>query len=156
MIEFKTMTRGDDAGDDALALAGMMESLYQEDPFAPDAKREQFPRTIQHLLACPDQGRIVLFVERDAVCGYALLIPFWSNEFGGNVVVIDEIYVRPNFRNRGIAKAFFSLVTAEKPFNAVAMGLEVSPDNSAARRLYASLGFEPRTNLAMTYRLTDP
>jgi GNAT superfamily N-acetyltransferase len=155
MIDFKTMTDAQTDSEAAAEVIEMMKSLYDEDPFAPHARHDQFPRTLHHLLASPATGRVVLFLEQNAIRGYALLIPFWSNEFGGNVVVIDEIYVQPTSRNRGIARAFFAFVADKKPFNAVALGLEVSPDNHAARRLYTSLGFTPRTNLAMTYRLPE-
>jgi len=155
MIDFKTMTDTQTGSEAAAEVIEMMKALYAEDPFAPHARHDQFPRTLHHLLAYPAAGRVVLFLEQNAIRGYALLIPFWSNEFGGNVVVIDEIYVQPASRNRGIARAFFTFVADEKPFNAIALGLEVSPDNHAASRLYTSLGFTPRKTLAMTYRLPE-
>jgi hypothetical protein len=31
--------------------------------------------------------------------GYALLIPYWSNELGGTLLYVDEIFVIPEARN---------------------------------------------------------
>jgi ribosomal protein S18 acetylase RimI-like enzyme len=76
--------------------------------------------------------------------GYALLIPYWSNEFGGVLLFVDELFVLREVRNRGIGHSFFRFLTPDRPFDAVALGLEVSPHNAKARRLYESLGFKPR------------
>jgi hypothetical protein len=42
---------------------------------------------------------VVCDVERRTV-GYALLISFWSNELGGEVCNIDELFVAPVYRRR--------------------------------------------------------
>src|SRR5690242_7700596 len=89
-IQFTTMV---DLRREAEVLA-MMEALYGEDEPAAGVDRTRFPVTIRTLVEEPSRGRIVLFEEGDAVWGYAVLIPFWSNEFGGNLVLIDELFVK--------------------------------------------------------------
>lgn len=134
-------------------VSAMMGALYSEDESASAPDPGCFPVTIAHLLANPSHGRIVLFMQDSTLSGYALLVPYWSNEFGGVLLFVDEVFVIPAARNRGIARKFFQVVTQQKPFAAVALALEVSPANRRARALYESLGFELRRNAALIKRL---
>jgi ribosomal protein S18 acetylase RimI-like enzyme len=131
----------------------MMHGLYSEDKSESLVDESHFPLTIDFFLANPSRGRIVLFQEGNALRGYSLLVPYWSNEFGGPVVVVDELFVTPQARNRGIARSFFRFLGEERPFEAVALALEVNPGNTGALRLYQSLGFACRHNSLLTYRL---
>ena len=105
----------------------MMSALYAEDKSTSVADHRRFPSTIDFLLKEPSRGQIILITENTTVCGYSLLIPHWSNEFGGTLLFVDELFVVPEFRNRGIAHSFFEFLQRVKPFEAVALGLEVSP-----------------------------
>ena len=122
----------------------MMRGLYAEDQAAHAPDISLFPTTVEHLVANPSAGQIVLFHEREELVGYAILIPYWSNEFGGNLLFVDELFVAPAYRNRGIAHRFFARIGQERPFDAVALALEVSPGNGRANGLYESLGFAQR------------
>jgi len=148
-VSFVTMTDQRHAAQ----VLRMMRELYATD--APDlnVNPEHFPATIDRLLAEPSRGRILLFVMDAAVCGYALLIPYWSNEFGGTVVLVDELLVEKGFRGQGIAREFFAFIATDRPFDAVALALEVSPKNTRARALYESMGFNERYLRMMTRRL---
>jgi GNAT superfamily N-acetyltransferase len=151
LILFTTMT---DARHKPQVLS-MMRGLYAEDQAASPVDPSLFPRTIDFLLTQRARGRIILFEEDQSLRGYALLIPYWSNEFGGTLLFVDEIFVLPEARRRGIAKAFFQFLDEQKPYDAVALALEVTPANAAARRLYQSLGFHPRSNSILTRRLAS-
>lgn len=131
----------------------MMRELYATD--APDLGVDPatFPVTIERLLSEPSRGRIVLGMLDGAVAGYALLIPYWSNEWGGIVVLLDELLVDAQFRGQGVGRAFLTFLDEHRPFEAVALALEVSPKNAAARALYESMGFEERKFRMMTRRL---
>lgn len=82
-------------------------------------------------------------LERQVV-GYCLLVSFWSNEFGGEVCIVDELYIMPAFRRQGLAKELLESLRDRSelwPTTAVAIGLEVSPTNTAARQLFERHGF---------------
>ena len=135
-------------------LVSMMQALYAEDKSELPVDQSRFAIHVETLVAKPSTGRIVLFRQGELLCGYALLIPYWSNEFGGTVLFVDEMFVIPEVRNRGIGRSFFKSLDQARPFEAVALALEVSPGNSGALRLYESLGFRQQRNLALTYRLS--
>jgi GNAT superfamily N-acetyltransferase len=90
-----------------------------------------------------------------ALEGYALLCSFWSNELGGEVCIIDELYVVPSARGRGIGTGLVtSLLRRELPWfeRAVNVELEVTPGNARARALYERLGFRAYENALMRAR----
>jgi GNAT superfamily N-acetyltransferase len=148
-LEFVTMVDRRWAGD----VLRMMGELYETDQPGLNVNPEKFPLTIDRLLAEPSRGRIVLPMQDAAPCGYALLIPFWSNEWGGTVLLLDELFVLEEFRGRGIGKAFLALLERERPFDAIVLALEVSPRNTRARALYESMGFADRHLSMLTRRL---
>src|SRR5258708_34287132 len=148
-MSFATMTDRQRAAQ----VLRMMRELYATD--APDlnVNPEHFPETIERWLAEPSRGRILLFMREAAVCGYALLIPYWSNEFGGTVLLVDELLVEKEFRGQGMARAFFDFIATDRPFDAVALALEVSPRNAKARARDESAGFRERSHRMLTRRL---
>ena len=74
------------------------------------------------------------------VYGFALLALTYSNEAGGIVVWLEEIYVKPEHRCKGITGEFFKFI--EKEYADVArIRLETEPDNERAVRLYERNGF---------------
>lgn len=75
-------------------------------------------------------------------CGYALLARTWSQEAGGEVIWIEEIYVLPEFRSLGLGKEFFAFLEKAFAGKAKRFRLEVEKENEKAVRLYKSLGFE--------------
>jgi GNAT superfamily N-acetyltransferase len=150
-LEFSTFFDSSEAS----LVTEMMRQLYKEDPAGPgNAPTETgFENTVRILLQNPERGRIVLMIDENLVQGYAILIPYWSNEFGGTILFVDELFVKPQARGRGIGRRFFEFVRTQKPFDAVACALEVSPKNDRARRFYESTGFAPRGHTMMVSRL---
>lgn len=147
-VAFVTMTDGRHAD----GVCALMRALYAEDPPASAPDPARFPVTVRHLLAHPDRGRIVLVLDADRLDGYGVLVPYWSNEFGGTVVFVDELYLVPAARGRGTGRRFLEWVEAGRPFGAVAAFLEVGRANDRARRLYESVGFRERTYATLAYR----
>lgn len=139
---------------DLEALTEMCLGLSVEDPGGLPMTSEKVVRTVQELQAHPDKGQIMLFeTEVGEVVGYAILIHFWSNEFGGNITTIDELYVRAAWRGQGIATAFMQQLEKIRLAGAVALQLEVLPGNVRAQQLYKKLGFELHPNHSLVKQL---
>lgn len=134
-------------------LLSMMHALYAKDKAPAHLDQSRFPLNIEFLITHPSRGRIVLFSDGAVPRGYAILIPYWSNEFGGTLLFADELFVVAESRSRGIGRSFFRYLDDTRPFEAVALALEVSPGNHGARRLYESLGFSHREDSLLTYSL---
>jgi ribosomal protein S18 acetylase RimI-like enzyme len=130
-------------------------ALYTEDAGTVPVGAEQIRHTLRELRAQPIRGRVVVLEERGQVRGYAIAVSYWSNELGGELCHIDEVYVDPEVRGRGHTSALVdSLARGDGPWSGtpVALQLEVSPSNVRARALYERLGFEPMRNLSLRRR----
>jgi ribosomal protein S18 acetylase RimI-like enzyme len=142
------------AADDPAVLE-MFQALYREDPSPDPVPEEQLLRTLAELRATPVRGRAIVLEIDDRCVGYALLVSFWSNELGGEVVNIDELYVAPAHRGRGAGTRLVEQLSRGELWGrvGVAIDLEVTPDNHRARALYERLGFAAAKNTVMRRRL---
>lgn len=135
-------------------LERMVLALHEEDPCAEKMSAEKIRGTVAELAAHPDKGTIVIFAEEGAVAGYAIVIYRWSNEYGGDIALVDELYVKPPWRGKGVASAFLDHVPGLRPGRIKGIQLEVHPGNGRALALYRSLGFAAADNLWL-FRNTD-
>lgn len=126
-------------------LIDMIRSLYRESG-ADDMHDEKIVKTIGFLVKNPSHGKIVMISEGSQTIGYSILINFWSNEFGGLILIIDELFVRKEFRNKGVGSAFITHLCKEIKHDYVGLELEVYPYNDKALQLYTRLGFKKTPN----------
>jgi len=97
------------------------------------------------LLEGSPHGVIYLMGPARAPIGYVAVSFGWSIRFGGMDGVIDEIYIRPGVRGRGIgSEVLLALPNALAKAGLKALHLEVARDNPRARKLYGKLGFAAR------------
>ena len=133
--------------EDDEAIVAMSLALYAADPQRVSAA--QVRTTLETFRTDPLRGHTIV-LDADGECaGYAFLVSFWSNELGGEICKIDELYVAPPWRSRGCGTMLIeSLRTGADvwPRRLVALELEVSPENRRAFALYDRLGFRPKWN----------
>ena len=123
-------------------IVEMSLALSSEDPGLGTVSAAQVAETLAVFQREPWRGlAVVLEVAPGGIQGYGLLVPFYSNEVGGTVCEVDELFVAPASRGRGLASALFSAIDEGRfgPFAAIALG--VTPANNRAKRLYERLGF---------------
>lgn len=129
---------------DCADLQEMIESLYREDPEGEPMNEEKIRRSVAEFRDHPEKLSIYMFRAGNINIGYAILVYFWSNEYGGNIVTIDELYVKEAFRNQGVGTKFLSYAAALE--NKAALQLETTPSNQRALEYYRRLGFVPSAN----------
>jgi len=137
--------------DDFPELERMILALYQEDPPGQKMSRQKILRTVRELSAHPEKGGITLAQAGDQVVGYAIVIRYWSNEYGGDIACIDELYVKPAWRGLGIGASWFDQIAGSGDYRALL--LETTPANQRAREFYVRQGFGPMSNRRLFKRL---
>jgi ribosomal protein S18 acetylase RimI-like enzyme len=124
---------------EVLALA---QAFHREDGHPLKASS---PGAIRALLAGSPLGEIYLLEREGQVVGYCALCFTMSLEFGGLVVILDDLYVKPAERGAGVGRAALALVEAiARGRQAVQLFLEVEHANARAFRLYERCGFRRR------------
>lgn len=129
--------------DDLTKLLPMVGAFHQEMGLDTDAAHRE--AGIAPLLEGLPHGAIWLIGPRMAPVGYVVVSFGWSVEFGGMDGILDEIYVRPAVRGRGMAsEALWGISKALREAGVKALHLEVSRDDEAAQKFYAKAHFKPR------------
>ncbi|RNB90414.1 GNAT family N-acetyltransferase [Brevibacillus fluminis] len=118
----------------------MVSSLYSEDLEGQPMNSTKVTSTINECKKNPQKVRIVILINNNEIIGYSILVYFWSNEYGGNILFIDELYVKEDSRSRGIGAYFLNCI--EKMDNIVALQLEANTSNKRVLDYYTRLGFE--------------
>ena len=132
----------------------MMEALWAHEriPFDTAAIRA----ALESLFADPALGRVWLASVEETVAGYAMGTWGFSTEQGGRFLLLDELFVLPAFRGRGVAAATLDFVEGEAAREgAGAVRIEVSVENGAARELYRAAGYTDPRRLFLAKRLAS-
>jgi diamine N-acetyltransferase len=142
--------RAANAGD-LETLVALMHDFYREDA---DAFLEHESRAaFAMLLATPSWGSVWVAQHETLVVGYAALTLGFSMEFHGRDAFIDDVYVVPSHRGRGIGRALVAACEQTcRDLGVRALHLAVRPTNPAAS-LYRRLGFRDQEHHLMTKRL---
>jgi ribosomal protein S18 acetylase RimI-like enzyme len=99
-------------------------------------------------------GRAWLIHEAGVLAGYAVLGLGFGIEYGGADAFVDDLYLVPAARGRGLGEAVMVWLEGEaRAMGLAALFLVVDPDNLPARRLYDRRGFEGTHWLLMAKRL---
>lgn len=106
------------------------------------------------LLEGSPHGAAYLIGPARAPIGYIVICFGWSLEFGGMDGFVDEIWIRPGVRGRGIGlEVLTALPKALARAGLKALHLEARRDDSRLERFYRRAKFEPRPDqLLMTRR----
>lgn len=135
-------------------FAEMVKLLYLEDPEGLPITDEKIDRTILESIHHPDKLKLFVFDLENKAIGYAILCFYWSNEYGGDIIHIDEMYIKESYRGLGIAAGFFRNIV-ESDSQAVALELETTPSNKKAFQYYKKLGFSEAANSHLILNLKE-
>ncbi len=140
---------------DVPTLAELMVSFYAESGYVLDEARAA--RAFESLIADPRLG-LVWIVQREAAdVGYIVVTFVYGMEYGGLMAVVDDFYVRPDSRGRGLGTA--TLIEARHICagrGIRAMSVRVAGDNVAAQIVYGRAGFAKVDDELMTLGLAEP
>ena len=130
-------------------ILALHRDFFAEDryPFREEESRANLAR----LLADPSLGRVFVLEDGEAVVGYLVLTFGFSLEFGGRDGLVDELYVAPSHRGRGLGtKALAAAEEACRALGIRAVHLVVERYKEDAQALYRRVGFVAHDREVMT------
>jgi GNAT superfamily N-acetyltransferase len=96
-------------------------------------------------------GKACLVQQGDEVLGYIILTLGYSLEYRGRDAFIDEFYIRPTHRGKGIGTQMLAFAEdACRELGVRSLHLEVDFENLDAQRLYYRVGYQHRNRFLMT------
>ncbi len=101
-------------------------------------------------------GESVIFIARieEHPAGFTQLYPSWSSVSMRRLWILNDLFVQPNFRQRGVGEGLLERARHHAiETGAKGLMLETAVDNGPAQRLYERLGWERETHF-YTYNLT--
>jgi len=137
--------------DDFAKLDPLVEAFHSEMQIA--TSPESRNAGLMPLLQGSPYGAAYLLGPRRAPVGYVVVTFGWSVEFGGMDAFIDEVFIRPAIRGRGVAsEALIGLAKALENVDVCALHLEVDRDDEKVLKLYRRAGFQPRERYMLMTR----
>ncbi len=110
-------------------------------------------RAVTPLLAGSPHGAVWLIGPQRAPLGYVLIGFGWSVALAGREGVVDEVYIRPSVRGRGIGTEVLHAIAVRLTGAGVkALHVQLDRTDQAAARFCARVGFAPRPE---TVLMTD-
>ncbi len=124
---------------DREVVLSMMREFYASDAVWSNGSDEIFAADVDACLSDSPYLEGYVFEGEGSLQGYAMVAKSFSTEFGKPCMWLEDIYVAPEFRDRGIGSAFMSFVQNKYP-DAI-FRLEVEPENERAVHVYEKCGF---------------
>lgn len=121
--------------------------VFERLPFEEHRQR----RLVLQLIENPALGRLLVFEQADELLGYMVLGFGFSLEFHGRDCLIDEFYVVPEHRCKGIGRAAIEFAIAIcREMGIRAVHLEADYANVRGHEFYKRLGFKDHERHLMT------
>ena len=131
----------------------MCRDFFSSPAVCHEIKKEDMKTTFDLVVKGSPYLRALVMAEGENILGYVLLSFTYSNEVGGMVVWIEELYVKEAYRNKGLGKQALSWIIKEYKETTKRFRLEVTEENKGAKKLYQSFGFEILPYQQMTLEL---
>lgn len=139
---------------DADEVFDMMRVFYNSPAVFHTSSDEVLRRDIEDCISDMPLVDGFVFEEEGQLLGYAMTALNYTTEYGGISVWIEDLYLKPEARRKGIATEFFAYIEKAYP-QAVRFKLEVEQENEAAIATYKRNGYEISPYFEMTKEMIE-
>ena len=137
MLTFRDITTADHD-----LILPMVQDFYQGDAVLHPVDPEILERSFRDAADPQEPLLRGLLIEMDGQpAGYLYITQCYSAEVGGRCVFLEEIYLAPAFRGRGLGGEILAWIESQYP-TARRFRLEVNDINQNAIRLYQKAGYQ--------------
>ena len=121
----------------------LAQEFYHSEAVLHPVDQANIVNTFHELMRSDTYAECYILETEGKTAGFVLIAKTFSQEAGGIVCWIEEIFIRPEFRGKGIATEFFAAYEEMEPVGTKRWRLEIEPGNKKAQALYERRGFHP-------------
>jgi GNAT superfamily N-acetyltransferase len=137
------------------ALVRLMKQFYAEANYT--LSEHAASRALESLLDDSRLGQVWMIEDDGHPAGFVVLTVCFSMEYGGLRGFVDDFFVAPQYRRRGLGhSALEEVKRACRRRGVRALLVETGPDNEAALSAYRSVGFADAGRCVLTLPLAEP
>jgi GNAT superfamily N-acetyltransferase len=134
-------------------VLSFMQEYYELDGYRFDPESAQ--AALLGIVRDASLGRAWLIFDGDEAVGYIVLTFGYSLEYGGQDATLDEVFISPIHRGKGVGTRVMEFVVGVcRDIGVYALHLEVERNNAAALALYDKAGFDIVDRCLMTKRVS--
>lgn len=126
--------------EDATYVLAMMLDLYMSPAVIHKPDTQTLQRNIDACLSKQIPLTGYVFTVDEDIVGYSLIVESFSTEYGVPCIWIEDLYIKPKYRHRGIGQTYMEFIKNKYPINKYRIRLEVEPSNESAKRFYNNAG----------------
>ncbi len=133
-------------------ITQMMQDFYAIDNYPIDI--EVSKKLFQEFITNENFGNAWLIYTNEKIVGYVILTFVFSFEYKGKIAFLDELYIKENFRGKGIGKQTIDFIKKQASNqNIKLIYLEVENHNQNAQKLYLANDFEFHNRKLLKHKL---
>lgn len=134
-------------------ITQMMQDFYTIDNYTIDI--EVSKKLFQEFITNENLGKSWLIYTEDELIGYVIITFIFSFEYSGKIAFLDELYIKENFRGKGIGKKTIDFIKEQAlNQNVKLIYLEVEKHNENAQKLYLANNFEVHNRKLLKHKLS--
>lgn len=139
------------------SITSLMQDFYAIDNYPIDI--EVSKKLFQEFISDENLGKAFLICHSDEgrtseLVGYVILTYVFSFEYKGRIAFLDELYIKENFRGKGIGKQTIDFIKEQASNqNVKLIYLEVENHNQNAQKLYLANDFEVHNRKLLKHKL---
>lgn len=118
----------------------MMREFYASDALYTNGSEEIFKLNIDNAIGNNPYLEGYTIVSDNEIVGYTMLAKSFSTEFGRECIWLEDLYLKKEYRGKGIIPKFIEYVKEKYPNKL--LRLEVEKENSHAVHVYEKSGFK--------------
>lgn len=127
---------------DTEEVLNMMKLFYQSPAIIHKASEDVLRRDIEDCIGSNPFIEGFVMKEDGKTAGYSMIAKSYSTEFGGECIWVEDIYIKSEYRKKGIGTMFFKYLENLYKGRSVRFRLEVEKDNQAAIEVYKKNGYQ--------------
>ena len=118
----------------------MMKEFYAIDNYPIDLEVSR--KLFEEFISNKNLGQSWLIYSENEIVGYVILTYIFSIEYKGGLAFLDELFIKKDFRGKGIGQQTIKFIKTEaEKSNVKMMYLEVENHNEIAQNLYLTNNF---------------